>query len=264
MASLPLIKLPNSLRFIPVGRAMETEVKKHYDTLLANAYSWMVGDFEARKQQQYAFFVQQDLVAQPESLALDLGSGHGLQSIALAELGYQVLAIDLSSQLLAELKQRAGDKPITTQQDDLLNLSRHVADHSVDLVCCMGDTLPHLASTDQVIQLFEAMYQVAKPGGHAVLSFRDMSTEPEVSPLVIPVRNDRDTIFTCVLTYFPTKVRVTDLIHRWVEDHWQPQASSYDKLRLSETAVVDWLQQTGWHVKSATTSAGMRQIVASK
>ena len=87
---------------------MQTEVQHHYDTLLAEAYSWMVGDFDTHKQRQFEFFRQQGLATQPPSLALDLGSGHGLQSVALAELGYQVVAIDLSSQLLAELGRRAS------------------------------------------------------------------------------------------------------------------------------------------------------------
>ena len=243
---------------------MPTEVQHHYDALLAEAYSWMVGDFETHKQRQFEFFVQQGLGAQAPSLALDLGSGHGLQSVALAELGYQVIAIDLSRQLLAELEQRAGELPITTRQDDLLNLRHHVADQSVDLVCYMGDTLPHLASTDQVMHLFESMYRVTKPGGHAVLSFRDMSREPTSSPLVIPVRSERDLIFSCVLTYSPTTVRVTDLIHRWVGDQWQQQASSYDKLRLSEATVAAWLGRSGWQLKTSTLSAGLCQLVAGK
>lgn len=243
---------------------MQTEVQHHYDALLADAYSWMVGDFETHKQRQYAFFLQQSLVAHPGSIALDLGCGHGLQSVALAELGYQVVAIDLSSQLLAELVGRAGELPITPKQDDLFNLRHHVADQSVDLVCCMGDTLPHLASSEQVIHLFEAMYQVTKPGGHAVLSFRDTSREPTSSPVVIPVRSERDQIFSCVLTYSPTRVRVTDLIHRWVGDHWQQQASSYDKLRLSEATIADWLERSGWQLKTSTLSAGLCHLVASR
>ena len=76
----------------------------------------------------------------------DLGCGPGFQSLALARMGYRVLAIDLSEQLLAELTRSAADLPIQTIHDDLLHFERHL-DLSPSLIVCMGDTITHLDSS---------------------------------------------------------------------------------------------------------------------
>ena len=79
-------------------------VREHYDGVLAEHYTRMLGDFEAKVTEQRALLERLGVSARPSGgLAVDLGCGSGVQSVALARLGFRVLAIDFSQRLLAEL-----------------------------------------------------------------------------------------------------------------------------------------------------------------
>ena len=238
-------------------------VTEHYENLLAEYYSWMFGDFNARVEANAQFFRSNNIRPGTSGTAVDLGAGPGYQSIALAQLGFKVTAIDLSQKLLDELKQRSGMHPITVIQDDILNVNRHCP-APVELIVCMGDTLPHLNSLENVALLFEQAGWSLVPGGKFVLTFRDLTLELKGLDRFIPVRSDADTLFTCFLEYGPDHVQVHDLVYERKNDTWQFRKSSYSKLRISFEWAVDRLKQAGFAVKSSERDKGMITIIAEK
>ncbi len=100
-------------------------VAEHYENLLADRYSWMCGGFDARVRTNLEFFSAKGIDPRRSGIAVDLGAGSGFQSVALAQLGYKVLAADLSRKLLDELEKSRGILPIITIHDDILNFSAH-------------------------------------------------------------------------------------------------------------------------------------------
>jgi 2-polyprenyl-3-methyl-5-hydroxy-6-metoxy-1,4-benzoquinol methylase len=100
------------------------DVKEHYDRLLAEYYSWMSGGFSEKLQQNQKFFSSHHVRAAHSGIAIDLGAGCGFQSIPLSQIGFNVIAIDSSKKLLAELRQNAQGLAIRTINDDLLNFDR--------------------------------------------------------------------------------------------------------------------------------------------
>ena len=82
-----------------VGRAVGS-VEDHYEGLLARHFTWMRGDFGARAGEYRRFFARIGVSPRPDGKALDLGTGSGFQSVALADLGFEVLAVDTSETLL--------------------------------------------------------------------------------------------------------------------------------------------------------------------
>ena len=79
-------------------------VKEHYDNHLGNFYSWMCGNFDEKQRKYQQFFTKNNIVPLSSKIAIDLGAGHGIQSSALAKLGFKVHAVDFNEQLLGELK----------------------------------------------------------------------------------------------------------------------------------------------------------------
>ena len=241
------------------------EVKAHYDTHLAAFYSWMVGDFAVAQGLMRTYFAAHDVRPRDSGLALDLGAGTGLQTLALIQLGFHVLAVDFNAPLLAELRQRAQGLPVTAHEGDLLDFRRHLSTEAPELIVCMGDTLTHLPSVEAVAALLADCYHASVPGGRLVLSFRPLEQELHDTHRFIPVRSDADRIHTCLLEYFPTVVRVTDLLHeRTVSGEWTQKASSYHKLRLSEAEVVELLAQAQWRVTSQETQRGLTYLLAER
>lgn len=87
-------------------------VKEHYDNHLENFYSWSIGDFDKNKDSFKAFCVDNDIKPYVSKCAIDLGAGNGIQTIALSDLGFKVIAVDFNNQLIDELKSRIRDSPI--------------------------------------------------------------------------------------------------------------------------------------------------------
>jgi SAM-dependent methyltransferase len=194
--------------------------------------------------------------------AIDLGCGSGFQSIALARLGYEVLALDTCRALLAELEEHKGELPIATQEADLRSVA--LVTPGVELAICMGDTLTHLASHGEVTQLFADVRGVLAPEGKFVLSYRDLSAEIKGTERFIPVRSEANRIMTCFLEYEPQAVVVHDLIHIRKGERWELRKSGYRKLRLSVDWVCAGLSASGFAIKHAGINAGLTVISAER
>ena len=97
-------------------------VKEHYDKHLANFYSWMVGDFDQQRSDFQDFLESNNIYPSKSKVAIDLGAGHGIQSIALKNMGFEVTAIDFNEQLLNELKSYPDGHSIKTINNDIRNI----------------------------------------------------------------------------------------------------------------------------------------------
>src|SRR5687767_15040729 len=123
--------------------------KEHYDKHLGNIYVWMSGPFEEKQIAQQRFFEQHRIFPNKGKVAIDLGAGHGLQSISLAKLGFSVTSVDFNQQLLNSLQSQNENESINIVQADIIQFVRQTS-LQPELIVCMGDTLPHLESIPQV------------------------------------------------------------------------------------------------------------------
>jgi SAM-dependent methyltransferase len=247
-----------------VGRTM-SDVAKHYENLLARHYSWMVGAaFDTKVAEQLALL--QELGVRGEGLAVDLGCGPGYQAVALARLGYSpVRAVDGSEHLLNELAENAKDLPIERVHGDIRNLKKFTALESASAIVCMGDTLTHLESLNDVSQLLADAHAALKPGGVMALTFRDLSIEREGLDRFLPIRADSDRIMTCVLEFETDHVVINDLIYVREGASWSLHKSSFRKIRLGVEDVLADLRLLGFSVKvNKTLTNGMQAIAAVK
>lgn len=237
-------------------------VKEHYDLHLGKFYSWMLGDFAERSRQQLQYFQEQGISPTDNAVAIDLGCGNGIQSVALADLGFQVIAVDFNKQLLDELRVNAADRNISVVEASIVDIGQHGP--PCKLVVCMGDTLTHLDSVEQVAKLLEDIWKVLLPGGRIVLSFRDLMMALEGEQRFIPVRSDERRILTCFLEYFPDHVMVHDVLYANEDGQWKLSASAYRKLRLGLNQVVGMMVKVGFEVSGMRERGGMLYLVGRK
>lgn len=239
------------------------DVKTHYDRHLAPVYSWMFGDFDVKVEENLRFFSDNDIVPRSNLQALDLGAGSGFQSIALAKLGFKVTAVDVSNILLNELTNAAGSLPIRTEEIDIVEFLRK-SDISPELIICMGDTLTHLTSLEEIREVIGRSYALLSKGGRLIISYRDLSHELQGNARFIPVRSTDQRIFTCFLEYFPEFVKVHDIINEKEEDGWSQRVSSYNKLKIPLTSFKDILTKAGFSLNSVSSERGMQFLIAGK
>lgn len=240
-----------------------SEVVAHYEGLLARHYTWMLGaDFDELVAEQRHLL--DSCGAGPSGthagVALDLGCGSGVHSVALAQLGHDtVLGVDVSRTLIAELTARSARFPAIrpVQADLCAGLDAVVEPRSVTTAVCMGDTLPHLPDTTAVRRLLDDAFGTLIPGGVFVLSFRDLTTPLTGLDRFLQLRADQDRIMTCFLEDEGDAVRVHDLVHTKDPDGaWQLGKSSYRKLRISPGWIAGQLREAGFAV--APLEAGPR------
>jgi 2-polyprenyl-3-methyl-5-hydroxy-6-metoxy-1,4-benzoquinol methylase len=238
-------------------------VKEHYDNHLGNFYSWYTGDFNENKDAFRNFCIENNIRHFSSGIAFDLGAGNGIQTIALAELGFQVKAIDFNDQLISELRSRTGDHPVRIYNDDI----RFVRKYSIlqpELIVCCGDTLTHLGSVLEIGDFIKDVCDILIPDGKLILTFRDYSNELEDIARFIPVKSDAKRILTCFIEYFPDKIRVTDLLHEFNNESWVQKASSYYKTRISKEKVLSLLQENGFRIILSNIKKGIITIIGQK
>lgn len=246
---------------------MPNTPKAHYDNLLAEHYDWMCGaPFELKVAEQKALFSALAGDAHDGEFAVDLGCGSAFQSVALHELGYRVLALDISEKLLGRLADRVEARGITTRLGDMRELADHVAAASAEIVVCMGDALTLLSSRQEVYELFRSVARVLKPRGLFVLGYRDLAASELLGlERFISVRADDERVMTCFLEYGnPDTVEVNDLVQvRESSGKWSLHKSSYRKLRLPLGWVREQILAAGLTIVRLRTGA-MNTLAAVK
>jgi SAM-dependent methyltransferase len=244
---------------------MPVSAIEHYQTFLASHYTWMSGPYEDKVAAHQAIFTRFGFAPGATGEALDLASGPGCQTLALARLGFSVTAVDASAALLAELRQHAGHLPVRTVEQDLCALAQcGTLPDQVDVAVCMGDILPHLPSRECVTNLFAEVNRRLVPGGKFILGFRDLSQELFGVDRFVPIRGDNDRVMTCFLEYEPETVIVHDLIHVREGEGWTLHKSAYRKLRLSLAWVEMKLRVSSFELREREQAAGVWTVVAEK
>ena len=99
---------------------------------------------------------------------LDASCGPGTQAIALARLGYTVIAADPSAGILARARENAAqygvEDKITFVQSDFQNLHHHVTG-PFDVVLTKGNSIPHLLRDEQIEEALLIFHELLRPGG---------------------------------------------------------------------------------------------------
>lgn len=192
---------------------------------------------------------------------LDLGAGFGAHAIPLARRGAQVTAVDGSEELLEALRALAGDWSLRVVKDDLLHFLE-TTDERYDGILCLGDTLTHLGSMDQVRLFLSSVRRVLRAGGKLVMTFRDYTVARHGEERFIPVKNDDGRILTCFLEFEDATVAVHDIVHERTADGWQTRVSAYRKLRLDPQKLVEMVAQVGFEARLEAGLRGMVRLVA--
>src|SRR5262250_2243233 len=213
-----------------------TSVRDHYESLLAEHYSRMFGDFEAKVAEQCALLER-------------LGVGARHRAATAVDLGF-------SQRILAELRERTHGLPIEAIAGDIRDVTRLVP-KQVELVVCMGDTLSHLEREADLTRVFEGVAMRLAAGGRLVLTFRDLSGELRELDRAIPVHATDGLVMSCFLEYEARTVKVHDLIWIREEDGWRFRKGVYRKLRLAADAVSQSLERAGFTVERHRAPAGL-------
>lgn len=143
------------------------KIKFFYDEF-ADEYDLMT-QFESRFEKENSVF--QKIINQFNlKKVLDAGCGTGFHSILLAKLGCDVTSADISQNMvnLLNSKKASYGVEIKTVVSSFQELATKV-DSGFDGVFCMGNSLPHLLTTEDIKTALDNFYQLLSKGGKLVL-----------------------------------------------------------------------------------------------
>lgn len=134
-----------------------------------NKALWEKGDFTrmARTMRSSGEAFARSTGAGPGMKVLDLGCGDGNTAIPEAQLGAEVLGVDIASNLVAAARARAAALEVANvrfQEGDACDL-RPIADDSFDLVVSVFGAM----FAPRPLDVAREMVRVAKPGGRVVM-----------------------------------------------------------------------------------------------
>lgn len=167
--------------------AMQNDTNAFYDAI-AEHYPMFFKDWETQLEREgiglRSIFRDKGIMR-----VLDAACGAGTQAIPLAQLGYEVVAVDPSAGMLRKALRTATKRGLRDQiqfvRSDFAHLGRAV-DGPFDALVCKGNSLPHLLTDAEIEGTLQTFYNLLRPGGVLVVGLRDFEALLEHRPRFLP------------------------------------------------------------------------------
>jgi SAM-dependent methyltransferase len=109
---------------------------------------------------------------------LDVAVGIGTQALGLAARGYHVIGSDFSPAAVARARREAELRGLTIPLSVADFRRLPVRSAVTPIILCGDNSLPHLASLDDIRSTLEEWYRCVQPGGGCLISMRDYREPP--------------------------------------------------------------------------------------
>lgn len=133
-------------------------------SIFARYYDDLTANIDYKKRAEYFHAIIKQFKATKGNILLDLACGTGSISEEMALLGYDVIGVDNSEEMLgiAIDKKFESGLPIQYLCQDMRNLDMF---GTIDVTLCALDSINHLDSIDDVRKVFSRVSLFAEPGG---------------------------------------------------------------------------------------------------
>lgn len=229
-------------------------------TKFAAAYDVMMDNVDYVRWANYIHSLFVHYRCEPRKI-LELACGTGTVMVQLARKGYEMWGLDRADEMLELAKQKADEanQKIQLFQGDMRNLS---FDEKFGAVLCLYDSINYILTKDEMIQVFENVYNVLEPDG---LFIFDITTEHNIVQhfhLQTFSENKEDFSYVWKNTYsYKNKIcrtKLTFFIRE--EDNLFRRSEELHLQKIFEVNEIEnWLKKTGYKVLSVFDTYTMRK-----
>ncbi|MBW6474262.1 MAG: methyltransferase domain-containing protein [Anaerolineaceae bacterium] len=116
----------------------------------------------------------QDRLERPLDI-LDTACGTGMHAIALANAGHHVSAADLFPEMITKSQQNAHSAGVQVRfkTSGLGEMAGSFGQDQFDLLLCLGNSLPHLTSEQELMASLQDFHSTLRPGGMLFIQNRN-------------------------------------------------------------------------------------------
>jgi glycine/sarcosine N-methyltransferase len=170
---------------------MDNQTNAFYDAI-ADFYPLFYKDWEVQLERE-GLTLRSIFRNKGVETILDVACGPGTQSIPLAKLGFNVVGVDPSAELLKKAQRTADDYQVSVEwhRADFLSLNE-VVDAPFDAIVCKGNSLPHLLTDDEIEVTIQTFFELLRPGGVLVIGLRDFEMMLTHRPRFLPGFDHQD------------------------------------------------------------------------
>jgi glycine/sarcosine N-methyltransferase len=174
-------------------QTVRNDINTFYDAI-AEHYHLFYRDWRATLQRE-ASALRRLLRDRGAKMVLDASCGTGTQTIALAQLGYEVTAADPSFNMLLKARENAMQydvaDEITFVRAGFLDLPFALVG-PYDTVITKGNSLPHLLTDEELTHALRNFHRLLRPDGSLVIGIRDFDFLLEDRPRFMPRQTHTD------------------------------------------------------------------------
>lgn len=178
---------------------------------------------------------------------LDCACGTGQHVILFRKMGYKVKGSDISPSMIRKAKTNLKnlDLKIPIKISDFRNLTK-VWNEKFDAVICVGNSLPHLFSNDDILKALGEMSKLLNEKGILILGQRNFEKLVKFQTRFFPISFRDDEIFFYVLDYFPKKIVFNVIDLEINTKKFTVYSTEYNPLK--KDVLVNFLEKTGFTI----------------
>lgn len=158
--------------------------------------------------------------------SLDVACSTGFHVIMFRRLGLDAVGVDASPRMIDKAKANSVTCGVTVEYilGDVSTLSKRFSE-GFDIITCLGDTLPHFKTKQEVKTTFEEVYKCLNPGGLFVLQNRNYDFIIKNQVRFMPPTGSRngteETLFFRLLDFRPRSIDLSVVRFHKHENKWE-------------------------------------------
>ena len=182
--------------------------------------------------------------------SLDVACSTGFHVIMLRRLGLDAVGIDASPKMIEKARANSVTCGVTVEYilGDFTMMSKRFSE-GFDLITCLGDTVSHLKSGQDLKRTFEEAYKCLNPGGLFVLQSRNydyiLKHQARFTPPTGSRNGTEETIFFRLLDFLPKSLNLSVVKFRWHENRWESSVQTTQIYPYSKKDLESTLKSVG-------------------
>ncbi len=177
--------------------------------------------------------------------AIDAACGTGIHTIALNRIGIPTIGADISEAMLQKARKHSRSHSMHVQwiQTSMQQLREHVSDR-VDLILCLGNSLPHLLDDHNLNAALAGFRQLLNPGGYLAIQILNYQRIMAEKQRMVGIKQEGDRTYLRFYDFLDRTLRFNvlsiqskgdALYHQWHSTELYPYTE--DELRKALIAI---------------------------